>query len=321
MIDRFKHIFAATALAGSLLLGSGQAALAEYPVRDFTFVVHGSPGGGSDIIARTVTNIIAQKQLLPTKILVENRPGGSGVIAYTYLAKREGNPYYLGTMSGSFFTTALSGDSTVSYKDFTPIAAIAEDPYVMVVRADSGIDTLQQLIDKKSANFGATGVLTDHALLAMMFEKETDMKASVVPFGGDGEVLAALLGGHIDVQFGNPSEVLEQVKAGRLKALAVSTNARVAVLPDVPTLKEQGVDIELGQLRAFVMPGDLKPEDVAVVEAAFKQVAESPEWKAEYLDKNNANAVFLGSSDLGKRFVDLDAMYRGFMTDMNLIKE
>ncbi|TCK19687.1 putative tricarboxylic transport membrane protein [Ancylobacter aquaticus] len=303
------------------MLSAAPAVAAEYPSRDFTFVVHGSAGGGSDIIARTVTNIIAQKKLIPTKIIVENRPGGSGVIAYTYLAARKDNPYYLGTMSGSFFTTALSGDSTVSYEDFTPLAAIAEDPYVMVVSASSGIESVKDLVAKGHANFGATGVLTDHALLARMFQDKTGLKASVVPYGGDGEVLAALLGGHIDVQFGNPSEVLEQIKAGRLVPLAMTTTERVSVLPDVPTLKEQNVDIELGQLRAFVMPKGLKPADVAYMQNVFKQVADSPEWKAQYLDKNNANAVFLDSAALGERFKELNDMYRGFMKEMGLLKK
>lgn len=314
----YKNIANAFLVTG--VLSAAPVAAAEFPSRDFTFVVHGSAGGGSDIIARTVTNIIAEKKLLPTKIIIENRPGGSGVIAYTYLGARKANPYFLGTMSGSFFTTALSGDSTVSYKDFTPLAAIAEDPYVMVVRANAGIKSMKDLIAKGQANFGATGVLTDHALLARMFQDKTGLKASVVPYGGDGEVLAALLGGHIDVQFGNPSEVLEQVKAGRLIPLAVTTNDRVSALPDVPTLKEQGIDIQLGQLRAFVMPKGLKPEEVAYMEGVFKQVAASPEWKAQYLDKNNANATFLDHAALEKRFVELNEMYRSFMKETGLLK-
>lgn len=308
-------------VAGAVMaLTIAPAALAEdYPSRDFDFIVPSSAGGGSDIIARTVANIIAQNDMIPTKIMVENRVGGSGVVGYTYIANRSGNPYVVGPISGSFFTTALSGDSTVSYRDFTPLAAIAEDPFVIVVRNDSGITSMQDLIAKGSATVGATGVLTDHALLAKMLESKTGLKTSVVPFNGDGEVLAAMLGGHIDVQIGNPSEVLAQVEAGRLTPLAVTTKDRTSAFPDVPTLQESGIDIVHGQLRSFVMPGGLKPEQVAYVEGVFREIAQSPQWKAEYLDRNHANPVFLSSQELGERFVKMDAMYAAFMKDIGLI--
>ena len=311
-----KTLVAAAAVS---LLAAAPALADDYPSRDFTLVVTSSAGGGSDIIARTVANIIAKKNLIPTNVMVENRPGGSSVVGNTYVAGRAGNPYFWATISGSFFTTSLAGASTVSYKDFTPLAAIAEDPFVIVVRADAGINDMKQLIAMGHANVGSTGVLTDHALLAKRLEAETGLKTNVVPFDGDGEVLAAILGGHIDVQIGNPSEIMAQVEAGRLKALAVTTKDRVSALPDVPTLTEQGINIQHGQLRAFVMPKDLKPEEVAYAENVFRQVAESPEWKTDYLEKNHANAVFLDSKTLGERFVQINGMYEKFMKENGLM--
>ncbi|WP_457090426.1 Bug family tripartite tricarboxylate transporter substrate binding protein [Microvirga sp. P5_D2] len=295
------------------ILATSASNAAPYPERDFTFVVQGSAGGGSDIVARTIANIIEKKNLVPTKIMIENRPGGGGAVGYNFVAQRKANPYFLGTIGGSFFTTPLLGQSPVTYKDFTPIAAIAADPYVMAVKADSGLDTFDAIKAKKTIRVGTTGVVTDPGLLAGMLEKPLGITARTIPFGGDGEVLSAVLGGHIDVQFGNPSEVLSQVKAGKLKALAVTSGTRLEQLPDVPTFKELGFDIELTQLRGIVMPKDIPDEAVKFWEGVMKQVAESPEWKAEYVDRNNAVPVFLDSKAFGEAMPKYSDMYSEYM--------
>jgi putative tricarboxylic transport membrane protein len=301
-------LIAATAFAASSV-----AIAAPYPERDFTFVVQGSAGGGSDIVARTIANIIEKKKLVPTKIIVENRPGGGGAVGYNFVAQRRGNPYYIGTIGASFFTTPLLGQSPVTYKDFTPIAAIAADPYVMAVKADSGLDSLDAIRAKKVIRVGTTGVVTDPGLLAGMLEKPLGITARTIPFGGDGEVLSAILGGHIDIQFGNPSEILSQVKVGKLKALAVSSASRLEHLPDVPTFKELGLDIELTQLRGIVMPKDVPDEAVKFWEGVMKQVAESPEWKAEYVDRNNAVPAFMDSKAFGTAMPKYSDMYSDYM--------
>jgi len=300
-------------IAATAFAAASTAIAAPYPERDFTFVVQGSAGGGSDIVARTIANIIEKKKLVPTKIIIENRPGGGGAVAYNYVAQRKGNPYYLGTIGASFFTTPLLGQSPVTYKDFTPIAAIAADPYVMAVKADSGLDNLDAIKAKKVVRVGTTGVVTDPGLLAGMLEKSLGITARTIPFGGDGEVLSAILGGHIDIQFGNPSEVLSQVKAGKLKALAVTSAKRLEHLPDVPTFKELGFDIELTQLRGIVMPKDIPDEAVKFWEGVMKQVAESAEWKAEYVDRNNAIPTFMDSKTFGEAMPKYSEMYSEYM--------
>lgn len=307
--------------AVAILVGvSRDAFAAAYPERDFTFVVQGSAGGGSDIIARLLVSIIEKKKLVPTKIIVENRPGGGGAVGYSYVAQRAGNPYYLATIAGSFFTTPLLGQSPVSYKDFTPIAAIAADPYVMCVKADSGLTTLKDIQARRTIRVGTTGVVTDPALLAGMLEERLGIEARIIPYGGDGEVLSAILGGHIDVQFGNPSEVLAQVQAGKLRALAVSSGERLSRLPDIPTFKELGFDIELTQLRGIVMPRDIPAEAVKFWEGVFKAVADSEEWKTEYIERNNAVPLFLDSEAFGKRMPELSAMYADYMKKVKAIK-
>ena len=111
-------------------------------------------GGGSDVLSRTIANVIRELKLVPVNLLVENRPGSSGAIGYTYVAKQAGNPYTLATVSVSFFTTPLLGASEVTYKNFTPVAAIAMSPYIMAVRAASPIKSFEEV---KKARRWTTG--------------------------------------------------------------------------------------------------------------------------------------------------------------------
>jgi putative tricarboxylic transport membrane protein len=292
---------------------------ASYPERDVTFIVQASAGGGSDIFARTITNIIEKKKLVPVKVLVENRPGGGGAVGYNFVSQRAGNPYFIGTVAGSFFTIPLLNKSPVNYKEFTPLAAMAADPYVLSVRADTGIKTLKDLAAKGTIRVGTTGVVTDPALIAAMLEERLGLKTRVVPYGGDGEVLGALLGGHIDVQIGNPSEILSQIKAGKLTALATTSAKRLSQLPDVPTFKEQGIDIEFQQMRALAMPKNVPDEAVKYWEGVLKEVSDSAEWK-EYLQANNSVPLFMGSAELGKEMPKYSDMYEAFMKKVNAIQ-
>jgi putative tricarboxylic transport membrane protein len=316
-----KHAFSVSIAAGLFAVTAvGAPAFAEYPEREITLIVQGSAGGGSDIIARTIANIIEKKKLVSKPIIVENRPGGGGAVGYTFVAKREADPYFIGTIGGSFFTTPLLGQSPVTYKDFTPIAAIASDPYVMVVTAKSGVKSIADIKAMGTVRVGTTGVVTDPGLIAKMLEEHLGITTRNVPFGGDGEVLTALLGGHIDVQFGNPSEVLSQINAGVLVPLAVSSGQRMSQLPNVPTFKEQGLDIEFTQLRGVVMPKGIPPEAVVYWERVMKAVAESEEWKAEYIDRNGSLPLYLDSAAFGARMPELSQTYSDFMKKTNVIK-
>lgn len=162
--------------------GFATSAAAEYPTRDITMIVPFAAGGGSDVVARNIANVINGLGLLPVTVIVENRPRGSGAIGYSYLAQQEGNPYYVGTVSAGFFTTPLTGGSPVTYRDFTPLAAIATDPFVLAVGADSDIHTLEDLQAQGSLVTGTSGAVSDPTMLAHILEEILDISIQVVPY-------------------------------------------------------------------------------------------------------------------------------------------
>ncbi len=296
------------------------SAQGAYPDKPIQYIVQTGPGGGSDILARTLAKILTEEKYISTNVLVENKAGGSGAIAYSYIAGQKGSPYVMGGVGVSFFTTPLLGKMHVNYKDFTPLAAIARSPYILSVRTDSPIKTLADLKKATGLKTGSAGAVSDPALLARMTSKQMGISVKVIPFDGEGEVLAALLGGHIDLIYGNPNEILEQIRAGALRPLAVSSPERMSSLPAVPTFKEQGYDITHTQLRGIVMPKDVPPHIVAQWEGILKKVAESPSWKKQYIDRFNEVPLFLTSAEFGKQMEETSARYENLMKELNLIK-
>ncbi|HEX5933176.1 MAG TPA: tripartite tricarboxylate transporter substrate binding protein, partial [Pseudorhizobium sp.] len=227
-VTRFGIAAALLAIAA----GSG-VARAEYPEKDIQYIVQSGVGGGSDILARTLAKVLDEEDILPVKVLVENRPGGAGAVAYSFIANHKKDAYILGGVGVSFFTTPLLGNSPVTYKDFTPLAAIARSPYILAVRNDSPIKTVEDIKTVPGITAGTAAAVSDPTLLATMTSQLLGTEIRVVPFDGEGEVLSNVLGGHINLVFGNPNEILEQVKAGALRPIAVTAAERLTSLPDV----------------------------------------------------------------------------------------
>lgn len=309
---------AAFAMAASAALSAATPASAEYPDGDIRMVIPFGVGGGSDTLARTIVGVIDELKLLPVSIYPENRPGGSGAIGYTFVAGEKGNPNVVATVSVSFFTTPLRGASPVSYKDFTPLAAISISPYIMAVAKDSPIQSLDDVKAAGRLTTATVGVVSDPALLAALTSKALDVKIDAVPFDGEGEAMAAVLGGHLDFVFMNPSEILPQIETGAMRAIAVSTADRIAALPETPTFTELGYDIEHTQLRGLVMPADVPPEVVAYWEDILKQVAASDEWRTQYIDRYLDEPAFLTSAEYQKKIEETNERYKALMEELGL---
>lgn len=307
--------------AGLVALGAmvGPVAAQEYPSRDIEMIIPFGVGGGSDTLARTIASVIGEMGLLPVQILPENRPGGSGAVGYGYVGQQQGNDHLIATVSVSFFTTPLLGASPVSYEDFTPLAAISYSPYVLAVPTSSPYESVEDLASAERLTTATVGVVSDAALLADMLSDSAGVQIDAIPFDGEGEALAAVLGGHVDIVFMNPSELLSQTEAGTLRPLAVSSAERVEAFPDVPTFAELGHDIEHVQLRGLVMPGGVSEEVVAYWENILEQVASSDEWREQYIEAYFDSPAYLNSEEFGALIEQTNDRYRAIMEELDLI--
>jgi len=309
-------------MAGGLALGMPKTwAAAAYPSQNVTMIVPFGAGGGSDILCRTIAAVIQDLKLLPVEFLIENRPGSSGARGYKLVADRRGDPYVMAPVGASFFSTPLLGASPVGPKDFTPIAAIAMSPYIVVVRPESKIKSLADMAAAKRLSTGTVGVVSDAGLLGPMISKALKVQVVVVPFEGEGEIKAGVLGGHLDFMLANPSEVMAQIQAGAMRPIAVASTERMKILPDVPTFLEEGYDIEYSLLRSIAMPQGMSDEVIAYWEDIFRKVATSEEWKTRYLDRYKDEAHFVGHKDLALVFERVNNRYATIMTELGIIKK
>ncbi len=323
----FLVLFMALFLA--LLLAVAPAAVGAakpaYPDRPIELIVPFGAGGGSDIMARSLVKVITDNKFVSEPIIVTNKPGGSGSIGYAFVAEKKGDPYYIATVSSSFYTAPLISQSPVSYKDFTPIAGFAMDTLVLLVNNNSKYRNLKDLLDFARANpktiaVGGTSGTSDDAVITHMVQSKAGVKFKYVPFTSGGDVMTALLGGHVDIAWANPGEALTQMEAGKARPLAVATKERISSLKDVPTLKEQGLDVVLAQFRGVVAPRDLPEEAVKYLEEVFRKVSKSPDWQEGYIKKNMVTSKFMDADEFGKAIVEVTEMYRAVFTELGLVK-
>jgi len=293
-----------------------------FPSKPIEFNVHTSPGGGTDVFARSVSDLLGREKIFSQPLIVSNRPGGSGVTAFTYIKGKRGDPHVVLTMAtGSFLAAANRKDFDLGLEHFTPIASLALDPQAIAVAADSKFKTARELIEagRKEPNVitasiaSATG--TGRVLLYLI-ERETGAKFKYVSFKSGSEATLSVAGGHTNFTPENLSEMLGLVESKKLRVLAVTGEKRLAAVPEAPTLKELGYNVVIGTGRGFVMPAGVPKEAVTAMEAAMKRVHDSPAWK-EFAARNNYEDMWLGSAGFGKLLANMSAEMSEFLAHIS----
>lgn len=300
------------------------------PQKNVEIVVGSAPGGSNDKTARTVEHILVSNKLISTPITVVNKPGGGGSIAFTYVSQRQGDAHTLLIGTTALLSNHIIGRSKLRYTDFTPIASLFNDYVVFAVNANSPIKTGKDLIerlkkDPHSVTIGFATALGSHnhiaagLLMKAIGGNARDLK--VVAFKGSSEAITTLLGGHIDLVTTAAGNAAGHVAAGRLRVIAVAAPKRFGgALADVPTWKEQGVDLVFGGWRAIMAPKGLTPAQIAYWEGTLRKATETPDWKAG-LEKNYWSDDFVTSEQFGK---DLDKDYaamKAVLIELGLAKQ
>ncbi|MFC4560324.1 tripartite tricarboxylate transporter substrate binding protein [Nocardiopsis mangrovi] len=253
--------------------GSDEAGTSEL-TGDVTMVVPFGAGGGSDIAGRTIA--AGLEAATGATITVENRDGGAGAIGYTYLLSKQGDPNYLLATETALLSLPMTADTEYHYTDFTPIMSIGEDFTLLVVAPDSPFDGCADAVEaakEQRVVAGVSGAASlDNAVFAMV-EQDTGAEFDRVPFESGGEVMASLIAGRIDIASLNPSEVLGQLESGDLRALCVAADERYDydALSQIPTAKEEGIDVSYGQFRGVIAPGGITEEAAAHWEDAGRE--------------------------------------------------
>lgn len=259
-----RRRFLGTAVTASALLAAPTVLRAQgFPSRPIELVVGFSPGGGTDVTARTFAGFLSAE--LGGQVIVLNKPGASGEIALAGVARANPDGYTLGvTNMPGLVTLPIERPAKFSLKEFDFIANLVSDPSAFSVKPDSPIKSVKDLIeaarkDPGGITLGSTGIGTDDHLCLVLFEQATGVKLNHVPFQGAGPMRMAVLGGQVTVAGLNVGEVAPFESQLRMIAQGGATRSRFA--PNVPTFKEQGIDVEMGSERGIVAPKGL-PADV-----------------------------------------------------------
>ena len=307
---------------GLTVVAGGDAA--GFPEKPITLVVHAGAGGGSDIFSRTMAAANDKEKYLPQPIVVENKPGGSGAISFAYVAGKKGDPYFMLTAVTSFLTTPILRKSQIGYKDFTPLANFAFDEYMLMVKGDSKYKTVKDVIAFAKANpkkmtVGGTQLGSSDSVCSYLIEKAAGVQLNYIVFNSGGEVNAALMGGHIDLAVSNPGEALELAKANKVRLLGVYSEKRLVGAPDVPTLKEQGLDVTYVQNRGLVAPAGIPEDARKTIEVAFQKYMRSETFK-KYVVENMLSEAWMDGPTFGKWLDKEHARYSELLKEMGLLK-
>lgn len=315
-------------LVGTASLVIGCSAGEQYPSKPILFVVPYSPGGGSDIMVRNFDKIGQSTKAFPQPFAIENKTGGSGVVGKSYVKEKTPDGYSLVVVDESNAYADLLAQAPWKYNEFTFVARLVQDYNMVVVRADSPYKTLKDLADAakakpKQISFGGTGVANADQIHLAVFSKAGGGEYNYIAFDSGGQVITNLLGGQIEAAMANPSEAYEQMRAGKVRALGISSPQRTAfdpVFKDVPTWKEAGFDATIAQWRGIAGPPGMKKEQADWLSAAIKKTTDAPEWKSEYLDKFQQVNAFIAGDDF-KKFVDEDyAIDKALFPSLGLTK-
>jgi len=292
----------AVALAFSLPAAFGSQAIAQdYPSADETldWTIAFGPGGGNDIMARTIIEILTKYELYPGDISPENRAGGSGAVGWGYLFAQSGNPYGISTTSGSFVTTPLQADTPWQPEDFTPVALLAADDLVLVVNGSSEIQNIDDFIamaKSQPMNIGGTGTVNVDFIVPTLFAEKAGFEFDYVSFNSMADQTTALLSDALDAMVGNPGEILGLIESGELRPLVFSGQTTPDALEGVPTMGDIGFDIGVSMPRGLILPPNAPAEAQDWWIETMKKVVETPEW-GEYIEKNTLTPTIIYGED------------------------
>ncbi|PRD42459.1 tripartite tricarboxylate transporter substrate-binding protein [Phyllobacterium phragmitis] len=293
-----KLIKMTTAIATAALLTAGTAIAADYPNKPIEMIVGFGAGGGTDVMARTVAPFIEKYLGNGASVVIKNVPGASGQIGVTQTAHATPDGYTLGTFNlPGMMARTIDRKAEYDVDSFTYLANVVNDPNVIVTSKASGFDTLDKLIEEAKANPGAITVGMsslggdDHFALIKL-QNLINSEFTIVPFKGSAPARTALLGGHVAMGILNISEVAEF--QDQLNVLGVALDKRSQFAPDLPTFKEQGLDLVNGAMRGFIAPAGLPDEARNNLMAAFSKLKDDPEFLKAMKDTANPVEVVTG---------------------------
>jgi tripartite-type tricarboxylate transporter receptor subunit TctC len=329
MLDLKKTVLCGAVLAAAFASAPAQA---WEPTKPLEIVVAAGAGGASDQMARMLQAAIQKNKLLKVPVVVTLKGAASGAEALNYMKENSGEPDKVVIAYSLIYTLPLAVKLPFNWRDLTPVAIVAFDDFILWTNSKDPYKTVSEFVAAaKAANptfsVGGTGSKREDHILTVFLEKKTGVKVKYLPYKSGGEAATQLVGGHIKANMNNPSESIEQWRAGQMNALCVFDSEKIPyknkVTPtqswnDVPTCKSQGLDVEYTMLRGMFLPGKVSAEQQAFYVDLFKKITQTPEYK-EYMEKQALKPAFL----TGKAMTDFlekdEKLHTELMTEAGFV--
>ncbi len=298
------------------------------PERPIEIIVTCQPGCGPDIAARTIQKIWQDHKIVQTPIVVVNKAGGGGAVAYSYIQQKPGDAHALVLSGAGAVVNSIMGRG-VGYKDITPVAMMAAEYVGIAVKPESPFANGRALLDalKKDINavtFGVANSLgnANHQAIALALKVDGlhPAKAKTVVFQSGANAIAALLGNHVQVVPASVGLWVSPAKAGQVRLIAVTSPRRMGgQFANVPTWREQGADAVVSVWRMITMAPGLTPAQLAYWQEALRKTTEMPEWKRD-LELHYQSDEFMAGRELAQALDGLYVQLKVLLTDLDLAK-
>jgi tripartite-type tricarboxylate transporter receptor subunit TctC len=296
-------------VAFAVLALAHPAAAETYPLRPVTIVAPYAAGGGADLIARLMAQKLGER--LGQSFVVENRLGAGGVIAASSVAKATPDGYTLFMGASTQLAIQVTLHKTLPYDpaaDFAPVALVASVPFVLIVNPSLPVHSVTDLIrlakeKPGQLSFGSSGVGGPPHLFTELLKTMTGIEMTHIPYKGTAQAMTDVIAGHVPIIFSDLAPAIPQLKAGRLRALGISSAVRFAGMPDIPPLAEAGVPgFDAVSWLALVAPAATPPEVVDKLHATVKQIMAEPAVQQRFVDLGNIPLVSPPPAEL-RRYV------------------
>jgi putative tricarboxylic transport membrane protein len=312
-------------LAAALCVLAVQAQAGEFtPTKPIQMIAAAAPGGGSDIMARTIAQIVASEKLSPQPMVVQNIPGGGSAIGTTQVSRMKGDTHALLVFNpASVAGLLVAGKGAATIRDLTMIAQLALDEQLIVVKSDSRFKSIKDIVAEAKTKENALSIAgADQAdrVCSRLFEKAAGVKMRFVQFNSGGEAITALLGGHVDMIWANPPEFVSQHEAKMVRPIAVAQETRIQAFKDVPNFRENGLDVVFKFYRGVVAPPELPADVVAYYESMMKKLNDTKAWKENYLAKYILSPGWQGHKEFTKTIADSEVVFEETLKGLGLIK-
>src|SRR5438874_7684083 len=307
-------------------------AYAWEPSKPVEIVVAAGAGGASDQMARMMQAAVQKNNLMKQPMVVTLKGGASGAEALMHMKSSTGDPHKVLIAYSLIYMLPLSAKIPFDWRELTPVSVIALDQFVLWDNTTLPHKTVKEFIDAaKAANppfkMGGTGSKREDHVLTVFLEKKTGAKFAYLPYKSGGEAATQLVGNHTQSNVNNPSENLEVWRAGQVRPLCVFDKERIQYKNkvtdtmswhDIPTCKEEGVDVQYLMLRAMFLPGKVSAEQTAFYADLFKKLSQTPEYK-DYMEKQALKPIFLTDKDMLKFLEEDDALNKNLMTEAGFV--